>query len=80
MYKFLEMDDNADLKSPTTPGMSLETFIARDFSVMEHNLQAMETEEKEENNDQPLDTTEMITTEDILGNISESDSDDDEKL
>jgi hypothetical protein len=47
--------------------MSLETFIARDFSVMEHNLQAIETEEKEENNDEPLETTEKITTEDILG-------------
>jgi hypothetical protein len=60
----LEIDENTDLKSP---GMSLETFIARDFSVMEHNLQAIETEEKEENNDEPLETTEKITTEDILG-------------
>ena len=77
--QILEMDDPADLKSPTSFGMSLETFIARDFSVIEHNLQEMETEEKEENNDEPLDATEKITTEDILGNISESDSDDDDE-
>ena len=59
------------MKSPTTFGMSLETFIARDFSVAEHQLQAMETEQSEANVDEPLDATEKITTEDILGMTSE---------
>jgi len=77
-YIFLETDDNPDLKSPTTPGMSLETFIARDFSVMEHQIQPVITEQNEDNDDEQLQTTEKITTEDILGNISESDTSDDE--
>lgn len=51
--------------------MSLETFIARDFSVAEHHLQALETEQNEANVDEPLDGTEKITTEDILGMTDE---------
>ncbi len=49
--------------------MSLETFIARDLSVMEQHLQSMVTEQNEDNNndDEQLQTTEKITTEDILG-------------
>ncbi len=82
MYiSILDIDDNPDLKSPTTPGMSLETFIARDLSVMEHHIQSMVTEQNENNEDddiEQLQTTEKITTEDILGNISESDTSDDE--
>lgn len=60
--------------------MSLETFIARDLEVMEQQIQSMVNEQNEDdNNDEPLDTTEKITTEDILGNISESDTSDDEE-
>ncbi|CAF2594693.1 unnamed protein product [Rotaria sp. Silwood2] len=74
-----EPDDNNDLKSPTTLGMSLETFIARDFSAMEHNVQTMKTEQKEDDDDDDqYQTIERITTEDILGNISESDTSDDD--
>lgn len=59
--------------------MSLETFIARDLSVMEHNIQPIETEQNQDNDDnEQFQITERITTEDILGNISESDSSDDE--
>jgi len=47
--------------------MSLETFIARDFSVMEHQIQPVITEQNEDNDDEQLQTTEKITTEDILG-------------
>ncbi len=65
--EILETDDNTDLKSPTTLGMSLETFIARDLSVMEQHLQSMVTEQNENNDDEQLQTTEKITTEDILG-------------
>ena len=67
MYLFLENEENVDVKSPSALGMSLETFIARDFSVAEHQLQAMENEENEANVDEQFDTTEKITTEDILG-------------
>lgn len=47
--------------------MSLETFIGRDLLVLEHNLQAMETEEHQGNDEEQLESTEKITTEDILG-------------
>jgi hypothetical protein len=47
--------------------MSLETFIARDLLVLEHNIQPMETEQNEDNENEQLPTTERITTEDILG-------------
>ena len=57
------------MKSPTTPGMSLETFIAGDFSAMEHNFQVMDTDQNE---DEQIDGTEKITTEDILGRKSNS--------
>ncbi|CAF4212142.1 unnamed protein product [Rotaria sp. Silwood2] len=79
LVEVLEPDDNNDLKSPTTLGMSLETFIARDFSAMEHNVQTMKTEQKEDDDDDDqYQTIERITTEDILGNISESDTSDDD--
>jgi len=47
--------------------MSLETFIARDLLVMDPNIQPMESEQNEANEDEQLQTTERITTEDILG-------------
>jgi hypothetical protein len=48
--------------------MSLETFIARDLSVMEQHLQAMENEQlNQDNEDEQLQSTGRITTEDILG-------------
>lgn len=77
----LETDDNPDLRSPITAGMSLETF-ARDLEAMEQQMRSMVNEQNEDdeniNNDEQLDTTEKITTEDILGNISESDTSDDD--
>ena len=47
--------------------MSLETFIARDLSVVEHNTLSMETEQNEHNEDEEVQINERITTEDILG-------------
>ena len=56
------------MNSPTLPGMSLETFIAGDFSAMEHNIQAMDAEVANEQNDEvEHETAERTTTEDILG-------------
>ena len=48
-----------------TLGMSLETFITRDLSVVEHNTLPMET--AEHNEDEERHANEKITTEDILG-------------
>ncbi|UJR26734.1 hypothetical protein I4U23_008049 [Adineta vaga] len=73
-----ESDEHTDLHSPTTPGMSLETFIARELSAMEQNIQAMEAQTNESNDDAERETTEPTTTEDILGDISESDTSDDD--
>ncbi|CAF3688741.1 unnamed protein product [Rotaria socialis] len=71
-----EQDDNNELKSPTSPGMSLETFISRDLAAIEQQMQAMAAAgQNEDDNDEQY---EKITTEDILGNISESDSSDDD--
>lgn len=71
LIDILENEENTDVKSPNTFGMSLETFIAEDFSVPEHHLQAMETEQNEDNDDEQLDATGKITTEDILGMTDE---------
>ena len=55
------------MQSPTTLGMSLETFISRDLEVLQHQLQAMESEQNQDNADELSQTNEKITTEDILG-------------
>lgn len=56
------------MNSPTTPGMSLETFIAGDFSSIEQNIEAMNAEVvNEPNDDVERETVERTTTEDILG-------------
>ena len=47
--------------------MSLETFISRDLEVLQHQLQAMESEQNQDNADELSQTNEKITTEDILG-------------
>ncbi|CAF0887548.1 unnamed protein product [Adineta steineri] len=73
-----EADDNTDLKSPTALGMSLETFLACGLPNTEHNIAPSESEQNENNDDEPFQSTEGITTEDILGNISESDTSDDD--
>ena len=58
------------MKSPTSPGMSLETFISRDLAAIEQQMQAMAAaEQNEDDNDEQYDTNEKVTTEDILGKI-----------
>lgn len=47
--------------------MSLATFIAHDFSALEHHMQMMEAEQKPDDEEEEMETTEKITTEDILG-------------
>lgn len=71
-------EDNMYVASPTTPKISLETFIAEDFEILEPNMSLMNEENNPVDDEQQYDPTEKITTEDILGNISESDSSDDE--
>ncbi|CAF0732337.1 unnamed protein product [Adineta ricciae] len=78
-FTALEPEPDTDINSPTIPGMSLETFIAGDFSAMEQNIQAMDAEvANEQNDDAERETVERTTTEDILGDISESDTSDDD--
>ena len=66
---YVETEDNAEPNSPAMPGMSLETFITCDLTVMEHHLENMESEPNLENPDDPQPSTERITTEDILGRV-----------
>ena len=55
------------MNGPTSPGMSLETFIAGNFSAIDENIQEMQVETNESNDDVERETTERTTTEDILG-------------
>ncbi|CAF4684159.1 unnamed protein product, partial [Rotaria magnacalcarata] len=49
------------------------------LAVIEQQVQAMAAvEQNEDDNDEQYEANEKITTEDILGNISESDSSDDD--
>ena len=77
MFVFdLEAEENMDVAGPPTPKISLETFIAGNFDSLEPNMSSINE------GDNPVgtgdDEQQYDTAEDILGDISESDSSDDE--
>ena len=67
-----EPDENNDVDSSETAGMSLETFIGRDVVDMGPVMQVMETEEPPLDQEDSQMNNEAITTEDILGKKSKT--------